>query len=881
MLNIEVNRSAEGVERYFDRELAVSDYLMKEPGVWAGSGADRLGLRGSVQRTQFVALLRNEDPTSGNRLTARMNTNREEDGETVSNRQVGYGLVFGVPKSLSVYLAITGDQVVENIARSAVDETMHAMEVEMQCKVRKGGLDEDRRTGEMLYSKFFHRDSRPINGLSDPHWHVHCFIHNATFDPIEKRWKAGQFRGLIADKGYFQEYFHTLLAQKLMESGYKLRRTDRGWHQWEMACITDREVELFSKRNELIDTLSEERESTPDEESRIARHERDSKTTKLFHGEAEIENWRQQMGPERWDSITPEGAKRGPQLELPIDPRELAVEAYFAKHSVARDRILTAEILKRACGKLSCEEVERYVNGVRFVQLAGSHVTTVQAKLEEEQLLDVVRSGWDTCKPIGRAFAPKELTDEQRKAFEHTLASRDLVMDVSGIAGAGKSRLLKQVEKATIAAGKTIAMLSPTDASVKELRKAGLQARTFQGFQLRPENADLLVIDEASMLSVPQMLWLVKHAQEKDSRVLLVGDSTQHRSVERGDALRILEQSGAVRYVELLQTQRQKVPALKAAIEDLKRGRLESAWQKLDQHGVIKELTDAAELRKRAVEQHLAGLRAGKTSLMICSRHEEARKVATIVRQKLKAEGAIGTEDHTVTVLSRMDLGPESRRDLLHYAPGRVVGFHTRTSGGFKPGEKWTVRETICETVTLERNGKLRHFKPSARGKWEVLVSWTMQVSMGDQIRVTGGFREGKNVFKNKDIAQVRQITDSELVLRDGRRMRRDGARIDQGVCITSHASQCRTVDQVVVLPEGADAKGWYVSLSRARDSMHVYTRDKAALRQSVMCPGERKSVWELIQALRRFEPQSRNRTMPDLWATRQADIVREIGMER
>jgi hypothetical protein len=29
MLNIEVNRSAEGVEQYFDRELAVSDYFMK------------------------------------------------------------------------------------------------------------------------------------------------------------------------------------------------------------------------------------------------------------------------------------------------------------------------------------------------------------------------------------------------------------------------------------------------------------------------------------------------------------------------------------------------------------------------------------------------------------------------------------------------------------------------------------------------------------------------------------------------------------------------------------------------------------------------------------------------------------------------------------
>jgi hypothetical protein len=40
-----------------------------------------------------------------------MNTSRKHERETVSNRQVGYGLVSGVPKSLSIYLAITGDQV--------------------------------------------------------------------------------------------------------------------------------------------------------------------------------------------------------------------------------------------------------------------------------------------------------------------------------------------------------------------------------------------------------------------------------------------------------------------------------------------------------------------------------------------------------------------------------------------------------------------------------------------------------------------------------------------------------------------------------------------------------------------------------------------------
>jgi hypothetical protein len=181
----------------------------------------------------------------------------------------------------------------------------------------------------------------------------------------------------------------------------------------------------------------------------------------------------------------------------------------------------------------------------------------------------------------------------------------------------------------------------------------------------------------------------------------------------------------------------------------------------------------------------------------------------------------------------------------------------------------------------MERNGKSREFRPSAEGKWDVLVSSTMQVSVGDQIRVTGGFREGKNVFKNNDIALVQEITDTELVLSDGRRMRRDGARIDQGVCVTSYASQCRTVDQAVVLPDGADAKSWYVSLSRAREAMHVYTRDKTALRQSVMHPGERKSVWELVQALSSLKPRSRDPIMPALWMARHAERVRETGMER
>jgi hypothetical protein len=76
--------------------------------------------------------------------------------------------------------------------------------------------------------------------------------------------------------------------------------------------------------------------------------------------------------------------------------------------------------------------MKRYVKSDRFIQLDATHITTNQVKLEKEQLLDLVRGGWDTCGPIGRPFAfdPAALTDEQRAALEHTLTSRDLVMDI-------------------------------------------------------------------------------------------------------------------------------------------------------------------------------------------------------------------------------------------------------------------------------------------------------------------------------------------------------------------------------------------------------------------------------------------------------------------
>src|SRR6516165_7718814 len=147
MLRITTSHSAEAAKNYFDVALKTSDYYTKDVGTWGGKGAKILGLTGNVERKDFVALANNRWPgANGKRLTARMNTTRLEDvkdktglsvihpvtGDVqkreVSNRRAGYDFTFSAPKSVSLYLAINEDKVVEQMIVEAVDETMVAIE---------------------------------------------------------------------------------------------------------------------------------------------------------------------------------------------------------------------------------------------------------------------------------------------------------------------------------------------------------------------------------------------------------------------------------------------------------------------------------------------------------------------------------------------------------------------------------------------------------------------------------------------------------------------------------------------------------------------------------------------------------------------------------
>jgi len=109
----------------------------------------------------------------------------------------------------------------------------------------------------------------------------------------------------------------------------------------------------------------------------------------------------------------------------------------------------------------------------------------------------------------------------------------------------------------------------------------------------------------------------VDFATENNCRLILSGDTRQHHSVDRGDALRVLEESGSVSQAALTKIFRQQVPALREAVEELSRGKTEAGFNKLDAAGVIHEVEDPDERLDAIASQHLAAIREGASSLIV------------------------------------------------------------------------------------------------------------------------------------------------------------------------------------------------------------------------------------------------------------------------
>ena len=162
MLRVTPQASSGDAKRYY----ASADYYTEGQeliGLWGGKGAERLGLKGVVDKMAFDRLCDNLNPLDGKQLTPR----------TRGDRTVLYDFTWSVPKSVSLLYSMTGDEQILDAFRSAVHDTMLDIESEMKTRVRRNGKDENRTTGNMVWAEFIHKTSRPVNGVPDPQLHIH------------------------------------------------------------------------------------------------------------------------------------------------------------------------------------------------------------------------------------------------------------------------------------------------------------------------------------------------------------------------------------------------------------------------------------------------------------------------------------------------------------------------------------------------------------------------------------------------------------------------------------------------------------------------------------------------------------------------------------
>ncbi|NSC21836.1 ATP-dependent RecD-like DNA helicase [Streptomyces albus subsp. chlorinus] len=176
--------------------------------------------------------------------------------------------------------------------------------------------------------------------------------------------------------------------------------------------------------------------------------------------------------------------------------------------------------------------------------------------------------GWDRALGWLAARTGARLAPEQREAVRLALTSRVAVL--TGGPGCGKSFTVRSVVELARAKGARVVLAAPTGRAAKRLSElTGAEASTVHRLlelkpggaaaydRERPLEADLVVVDEASMLDLLLANKLIK-AVPPGAHLLLVGDVDQLPSVGAGEVLRdLLAEGGPVPAVRLQRVFRQ------------------------------------------------------------------------------------------------------------------------------------------------------------------------------------------------------------------------------------------------------------------------------------------------------------------------------------
>jgi len=848
-------------ESYFDEHLSHNDYYtqgVSQAGHWIGMGAQQLGLKPGevVTRDAFLRLCDNQHPESGQQLTP----------QQFRERRIYFDFVCSPPKSVSILAVTMNDRRIIEAHNEASGIALRELEQFATTRIRKGGIQEqDRVTGNLVGAAFVHTTSRAL----DPQLHTHFVLFNATWDAKEKRWKALQTGDMFGALNYGTEVYRNELAKRLHQLGYQTRRTGTAF---EIEGVEAKFIERFSKRSQQRDMAVKRQEQklgrklTKQEVSHVVHQSRPKK----LKGASDEQVREQQLGEigffekRTLRKVVADANGQPKDFTQRIGTDEAVahgVSHVFERNSVVPQHKILEAALVKGRGQLDLKQLKEELNGNTKLVHVGSEFSTRDILAKELFLIRTVNAGIDALKPIAHDYEPSsQLGPDQRKALAHVLASPDQFTGFRGLAGSGKSTALAELDSALCRRGHTAIFCAPTASAANTLRKDVYLGTTMTLQKLLADpgahlpRGSVVVLDEAGAVGLDDMARVFELARLKDCRVILSGDTGQHASVTRGDALRILEQYSGYRFSELTTIRRQKPAAFREIVELAAAKQTDKAFAKLLELGAVTEaLTDDGQLYQRAADAYLSATKQGKSALLVSPTWSEIEAVTDKVRETLKADGVLGQQDEPVTVFDSLSWTEAQKKNASQFEPGQRLRFVRKTKK-FERGE-------TAEVVAVTENGlRVRRpdglevdFIPSgSAASFDVGEARELKVAAGDWLLLQAN--HGKE-FINGERVQVREIQNGRIALADGRSLPAGFNTFTHGYAVTSHSSQSKTVDDVLLVASSksfaaVNREQFYVSISRGRERCHVFTDDADLLARRVTDSHERKAAVEL-QALR------------------------------
>ena len=874
MVNISKPLTAGTVSNYFREEYAnASNSYFSESGAiqgqWYGELAGPLGLSGAVTAEAFARLSEGQDPRTGEQWIKHRDSIKTQAGEEVGHR-AGWDLTISAPKTISLTALVGGDERVRFAHRAAVADAL--AETEKYIQARMGGLTPALTTSKMLAAAFEHDTARPVGQYPAPQLHTHVILINVTEDPASGQARSIQPHELFRIQSLITAVYQNRLESELRKLGYQIERGAN--HAPEIKGYTLEYRAAESLRSAQIEAEMTAKGLTGQESRSLAAHQ--NREQKLKFTPDELRALHQQHAVEFGNQparVVAEAVHRQVRAIAPDKVEQRARAAVESARSSLSERKavfehyeLVRDALRHTQGRANLPDIYREldqqkenrrfheVHHVRPNAPMNRYTTPEQIAVERETIQMVLagqnqrnRTATVTEAVIAKRFSG--MNDDQRRLVNDALSTRDQTYGIQGAAGTGKTTALKAIRELAEEHGYVTRGLGPTSRAAKGLTEAGIQSETLQahltrGYEPPADNRPrLYFVDETSLASGKQMRDFLATVEPRD-RVLLVGDTRQHESIEAGRIFGELQEAG-MHVGSLDKIVRQKDEGLRTVVEHMAAGRINEGVNMLSDQGRVHSVGPREE-RFQSIARAYAEQPRG--TLVISPDNKSRQELNTAIRAELRERGQLKPDAYTVPILvTRQSLTSEDRGQAASYRVGDSVRYlKGSTALGLEAKSYSTVIRTDAETnqITVRKaDGKTTTYDPARLKGVTVYEPEMRSFATGDRVQFTAPWRD--KAVSTRETGTVSLVDDKgniRVKMDDSNRTvswnLKQNKHLDHAYAMTSHSSQGATVDRVLIHVDTGDSRNRalindtlaYVAISRPRHDAQIFTDNETEL---------------------------------------------------